>query len=211
METININTQPRQTGGKGPARQLRREGRTPAVIYGHAISQPVAVSLDPRELDTLLANPKGSNAVFDLPIEGTTHKVLIREIQRHPVSRSILHVDLVATDVNRRIVASVPVRFTGRSIGVQAGGYASRPHREVRLSAMPDAVPAEVVIDITELDQDDSVMASQIELPEGVEAVYDRDYVVVKITTPRGRLEDELEEVGEAEGEAEAGTSDDAE
>lgn len=189
MESTNISTLPRETGGKGPARRLRREGRTPAVVYGHQVERAVSVSLDPIELKTLLGNPKGANAVFDLPIEGTTHKVLIRQIQRHPVSRDILHVDLVATDLSKRVVAAVPVRFTGRSIGVHTGGRATKPYRDVKLSALPDQVPAEVVVDITELDQDEAVMASQLDLPEGVEAVFDRDYVVVKITKPRGRAE----------------------
>ncbi len=206
MEPTHISTLPRETGGKGPARRLRREGRTPAVVYGHQLEAAVAVSLDPRELDTALANPKGANAVFDVAVGDATHRCLVREIQRHAVGRQIMHVDLVVTDLTRPLVASVPVRHVGRSIGVQMGGVVNQPYREVKVRALPEAVPAEIVIDITEFDHDDGVMASELALPEGVAPVFERDYVVVKIVKPRGRLaeEEEGEESGEAAAEESA-------
>lgn len=188
MEAIAITSTPREGRGKGDNRKLRAQGRIPAVAYGHGIEGAMALTLDPRELEKALQNPKGSNAIFSLDTgDGQTRPVLVRELQRHPVSRKVLHVDLVAPDLEREIVTIVPVRFTGRSVGVQAGGRMRTPYREVRLRGKPANIPAEVLIDITPLDQGDAVMASQMPLPEGVQPVFDRDFIVVKIIAPRGR------------------------
>ena len=170
----------------------------PAVVYGHGHDEPIAVSLEPKNLTKALDNPKGQNALFDLEIDGAPKgKVMVRELQRHPVSRKVLHIDLVAPNVERALVAPVPVRFIGKSVGVTAGGRIRKPYREVKLSALPADIPAEVVIDITPLDHGDAIMASQLALPEGTKAIFDRDYVVVKVVKPRGRA-DENEQVLEA-------------
>jgi large subunit ribosomal protein L25 len=187
METLSLSIENRAPRGKCGARQLRRDGRTPAVAYGHGIEGSLAVSLDPKELDKGLDNPKGANALFDVELDGATRKVLVREIQRHPVKRHILHVDLVAPDLAREVVTAVPVRVVGKSIGIQTGGKLRKPYREIRIRALPANVPAEVVVDITPLDHDDAIKASELALPEGVAAVFDRDFVVVKVVKPRGR------------------------
>ena len=185
---LKIQGMYREGRGKGPARRLRAAGRIPAVAYGHGIESPIALSVEPRALGAALQNPKGLNALFTLEIEGGgSHQVLVREIQRHKVSRALLHVDLVAPDLEKPITAPVPVRVTGKSIGVSMGGKLRTPYREMKLLAKPADMPAEVVLDITELDQGQTIMASEVALPEGVSAVYDRDYVVVKVVAPRGR------------------------
>ncbi len=199
MEIISISSQPREPGGKGVARRLRAAGRTPAVVYGHGIDNAVAISMDPRDLDRALDNPKRQNALVDLDVAGTTHRVLLREIQRHPVSRAILHLDFVAPKLDQAMVAAVPVRVTGKSVGVVTGGKLRKPYREVKLSALPAEIPAEIVLDVTELDHGDSIKASDMPMPEGASAVFDRDYVVVKVSKPRG-LDEDFEE-GEGEGE----------
>jgi len=201
MQSESLSIEPRNPGGKGAARQLRRGGRTPAVVYGHGITEPLHVSIDPTALSTALQNPKGANALFNVDCPGGTHSVMIREVQRHPVSRRILHVDLVAPNPERPLLLDIPIRLTGRSIGVATGGIVRNPSREVRILVLPATAPAAVEVDITELDHGDAIMASELQLPPNTRAVYDRDYVVVKIVKPRGQLEDEG--VGEADGEEE--------
>lgn len=192
MDTIAISCKRREGRGKEAARKLRGEGRMPAVVYGHGFDEPIAVSVEPKALGQALNNPRGQNALFDLEIEGEARgRVMVRELQRHAVTREILHVDLVAPNLEREVVASVPVVFVGKSIGVTTGGRIRKPYREVKLRSKPADIMAEVVIDITPLDHNDAVMASQLELPEGVTAVYDRDYVVVKVVKPRGRTTEE--------------------
>lgn len=202
MDAIALSSTHRTPGGKGVARRLRAEGRLPAVLYGHGVETPTTLSLDPKELDKALANPKGLNAVFSVAVDGTTHHVLLREMQRHPVSRKILHIDLVAADLEKPLVAFVPVEFTGKSIGVVTGGRIRKPYREVKLRSKPADVPASITVDITPLDHGDAVKASELNLPEGVTPVFDRDYVVVKVLKPRGRKT--AEEGGEGAVEAAA-------
>ena len=130
----------------------------------------------------------GRNALINLEIaDSGTHVVLVRELQRDPVSRRILHVDMVAHDLAVEIITTIPVTLAGRSKGVSMGGRLRKPYREIKVQAVPEKVPVEVVVDITELDLGQSVMASQLALPEGVKAIYDTDYVVVKVSEPRGK------------------------
>lgn len=178
--------------GKGANRRLRAAGSIPAVLYGHGIDAPVSVTLDPRAFDKALENPKGTNAVLDVQVDegGPTHRVFARQIQRDAVSRRIIHVDLVAPDLTKPNTFVVPLVFTGRSVGVQTGGRLRTPYRDMKLRSRPDDVMATVTIDITRLDNNDQIMASQVELPEGVEAIFDRDYLVVKVVAPRGKKAD---------------------
>jgi large subunit ribosomal protein L25 len=194
MDAIALSSTHRSPGGKGVARRLRAEGRLPAVLYGYGVETPTPLSLDPKEFQKALTNPKGLNAVFSIQVEGNTHHVLARELQRNPVSRQILHVDLVAADMNKPVVAAVPVSFIGKSIGVVTGGRIRKPYREVLLRAKPTEMPAEVVVDITPLDHGMGVKATELTLPDGVNPVFDRDYVVVKVLKPRGKQKKDEEE-----------------
>ncbi len=189
MEAIAISSTPRLGRGKGAARQLRFSGEIPAIAYGHGISETQALAIDPRELQRALDNPKGLNSLLSITIDGTMHHVMVKDLQRDPVSRALLHVDLIAPDLNREVVVAVPVSVTGKSIGVTTGGRMVTPYREVRLRAKPADIPASVEVDVTELDHDQAVMASELPLPEGVVPVFERDYVVVKVIAPRGRKE----------------------
>ena len=185
MQTITAST--REGLGKEAARKVRNAGKIPAVFYGFGVENAVSISVDPQNIEKALGNPKGANGYFPLELDGTenANRVLIREIQRHPVSRRVLHVDLVAPNPEKEIVATVPLRFEGRSVGVSMGGRMRKPYREVQVRALPDQMPGEILIDITPLDQGDSITASQLNLESGA-VVYDRDYVIVKVVAPRG-------------------------
>lgn len=184
---IAIQTTSRSDTGKGPNRRLRESGRIPAVAYGHGIDAPISVTLDPKELEKALKNPWGMNALFDLEVdgEGTSHKVLAREIQRHPVTRRFLHVDFVAPDPERPIVAFVPVKVVGKSAGVTKGGKLETTYRELKILARPGDVPVEIEVDVTPLEVGDQFRADKLVLPEGVTAIYDRPYVVVQCVESR--------------------------
>ena len=188
METMTISAQAREGLGKEAARKVRAAGQIPAVLYGHNVEAPVHLSLDAKNLERALANPKGLNGLFTLEQDGDTGgQVLVRELQRHPVSRKILHVDLVSPNLEVEQLFTIPVMFTGRSKGVQTGGRLRTPYREVKVLSFPKNVPASIDIDLTPLDHGDTIMASDLILPEGVTPIYDRDYVVVKVVAPRGK------------------------
>ena len=192
MELIPLSCSPREGRGKQAARQLRAAGQIPAVVYGHGIDETLSVAVDPRALKEALENPKGYNALLEVNVgDASKYVVLVREVQRHPVSRKFLHVDFVAPDLETSIVAEVPVRTVGKSVGMITGGHLQTPYREVRLFCKPGVTPTEILVDITNLDHGDSIMASEMSLPEGVAAVYDRDYVVTKVLKPRGLADEE--------------------
>ena len=188
MEAIAFDCVRREAGSKGVARRHRADGRLPAVLYGHGVTEPVCLSADPIQVKKGLENPKGFNAVFHLNFDGQTVPVMVRDIQRDAISRDILHVDFVAPDLDKPIVAIVPVNLIGKSIGVSTGGRLRKPYREVKLRSKPVDVPAQVEIDVTNMDQGDEVRASTMPLPAGVEPVFDRDYLVVKVLKPRGKV-----------------------
>ncbi len=184
--TINANV--REGRGKGSSRSLRRAGRIPSVIYGFGVESPISVDIDPKQLQKALENPKGLNSLLTVEIEGGgSHKVLVRELQRHAVSRDILHVDLVSPDPDKAVTAQIEMSFTGKSVGVSLGGRLRTPYREMKVLAKPADFPGNIVIDITNMDIGFQMMASEVPLPEGVKPVFDRDYIVAKVAAPRGR------------------------
>jgi large subunit ribosomal protein L25 len=182
-----INTESRAEKGKEAIKRVRETGKVPAIFYGFGL-EARSVSVDPRSLEKALANPKGLNGYFELTIDGAkaSQRVLIRELQRDPVSREILHLDLVAPNPTKEIVAVVPLRFEGRSIGVSTGGRMRKPFREVRVSGLPENIPGEIVVDVTNIDQGDTLYGSQLALDKA-KVVFDRDFIVVKVVAPRGR------------------------
>ena len=188
MESIKITATNRDGVGKEAARKVRNNGQIPAVLYGHGVEGSVPLSVEPKSLGKALSSDKGLNGLFTLEREGgANEQVLVRELQRHPVSRKILHIDLVAPNLEEAQLFAIPVNFSGRSIGVQTGGRLRTPYRSVRVLSLPMNVPAQIEIDITSMDHGDAVMASDLDLPEGVTPIYDRDYVVVKVVAPRGK------------------------
>ena len=188
MESIVLNAALREGLGKEANRKLRAAGGTPAVLYGHGVTESLHLTLEPRELVKALENPKKANALMSVALGSgsDSHTVLVREIQRHPVRRNILHVDLVVPNPDKQVVSTVPVRFEGKSVGVSMGGRIRMPYRQVQVSSLPAAIPVEIVVDITTLDIGDMVKASALGVPEGVSVVYDQDFVVVKVLKPRG-------------------------
>jgi large subunit ribosomal protein L25 len=201
MEAIALSGSIRTTSGKGSNRKLRAAGSIPAILYGHGLSESRSVTLDPRALGKALENPKGANGLVVFSVEGSeTHTVLVREIQRDAVSRKILHVDLIAPDLDADLVAIVPVNYSGKSPGVALGGRLQTPCREVKLVAKPGDIPAEIAIDLATLDIGDTLMVSQLPVPENTSILFDTDFVAAKVSAARGAQDDE-EETVEAEEE----------
>ena len=196
MEPIALAGSLREGSGKEAAKKIRAAGGTPAVLYGHGMSESVHLQLDPKVLNKALENPKRTNALMsvDLGSDAGSHTVLVREVQRHPVKRTILHVDLVVPNLEKNITATVPLRFTGKSVGVSMGGRLRTPYREVNVSARPADIPVDIEVDITTLDIGDLVKASEINTGESVKVVYDQDFVVVKVLKPRGGAKAAAEE-----------------
>ena len=205
-EQVALQARPRVGSGKGEARALRREGRVPAIAYGTGL-ESTAVSVDALELYHALHTDAGTNAILRLDIGGDTHLALAREIHRHPVKRSVLHVDFVTVNRDVKVTVDVPLRVEGEAPGVDEGGVADLILFTLPVEVFPLEVPAEIVVDISEMQIGDVLRVSDLRLPSGVAALEDPERTVVTVTVPQLEVpEDELGELDVAEAEAEGAT-----
>jgi large subunit ribosomal protein L25 len=205
-----LNVEVREATGKGAARKLRATGRIPGVCYGKSQAQPI--TLDPRALDRLIRrSAAGVNTLIDLKVEGGGNfdgkKVLLKEMQRDPVTSVPLHADFLAVDLTHTIDVAVPIRISGIAPGVTiGGGILDQVLREVHLECLPDSIPEEIVADVTQLEIGMSIHIRDLSLPEDVKLLSDGDLSVVSVATPKA-VEEEVpveEEAAEAEVEGEA-------
>ncbi len=206
MGEFALGVELRKEHGKGVARKLRAAGRIPAVCYRRN-AEPVPVSLDPKELDLLLRNASsGINTLIDLKVTGggdfDGRQVLVKELQRDPISGAYLHADLYAVDLQQKIHVSVPINLTGTSIGVSLGGgvldYATR---ELDVECLPNAIPEEFTIDVSEIEIGQSLHVRDIVVPENVEVLNDPDVTVMSVVAPVAIEEEAPAEEEEEEGE----------
>ena len=199
----------RDGAGKGSARQARRDGQVPAVIYGNK-EEPIMLTLERRLLIKELDNPQFFIQLVDIEIDGTKHRVLPRDVQFHPVSDTPMHVDFLRFDPKRKITAAVPVVFEGEDVspGLKSGGVLNIVRYEVEVLCTADNIPPELILQLAGLEVGDSMHASAVTLPEGVEFVItDRDFTIATIAAPTIVIEPTTDEEGEEgeEGEGEEG------
>ena len=184
MATATLNATPRDTVGKGAARKLRSSARIPGVIYGHhRDAQPLA--LDARELEKLLGQIAPGTTVVELNLGGRVSRTLIREIQRHPFKRQVLHIDFQELVAGEKITVSIPIVLVGTAAGVKDGGTVEEVTREVEVEVDPANIPSHFEIDISHLGINDSVHVSDIKIPEGVELLADLEATVAVVAPPR--------------------------
>lgn len=168
MEQQTLSVESRQKTGKGVARKLRATGKLPGVLYGMGKSAPVVV--DPRAILRLLMEEGGRNRVLTLDGQGLAGKhALIKDYQVDPVSRTLVHVDLLEIDINKKIIVTVPLNFTGKSAGVAEGGVMNIISRTIEVKCLPNAIPKHIDVDITALKIGDSIHLDDLRLPEGME------------------------------------------
>src|SRR5262245_14271322 len=188
METVNIAIERRTGTGKGAARKLRGAGRVPAVLYGPKRAA-AHVSVDGVEFEHRLARLEGSHLVRLVHAGGSDSElhermVLLREMQRHPVTGEVLHADFYEVDLTERLVVSVPLHFTGKAAGVVAGGILQAILREVEVETLPTEIPEFIEVDVTALGIHEAVHLSDLKLPEGVQAVGDPTQTLVTVLPP---------------------------
>lgn len=200
-EQVTVVAFPRPGTGKGAARQLRRNGRVPAVAYGGDL-ESTPISVDALDLYHALHTDAGLNAIIRLEIDGSSHLTLAREIQRHPVRRQITHVDFVMIDQYRKVTVDVPVALTGESPGVAEGGVADQALFAVRIEVLPLEVPDQFQLDISDMQIGDVKRLTDLDLPPDVDLHDDPERAVVSISAPTVEEEPEAaeEEVEEPEG-----------
>ena len=201
-EVETVSASPREAAGKGSARQARRDGQVPAVIYGNK-EEPITLMLEQRVLVRELSNPQFFIQLVDIEIDGRKHRVLPRDVQFHPVSDAPMHVDFLRFDPKRKISANVPVAFEGESDspGLRQGGVLNVVRYEVEVLCTADSIPPELVLQLAGLEIGDTVHASSVTLPNGVEfAISDRDFTIATIAAPTVVVEEAAENAEDEEG-----------
>ena len=189
MATAQLNATARSGSGKGAARTLRRDGRVPAVIYGHA-REPLSLSVPAREFERLLEKVAAENTVIELHIDGTMARTLIREIQRHPVRRNVLHVDFQELVAGERVVVHIPIVLQGIPEGVRtSGGILSQILQELECRVDPLNMPSHIDVDVTDVSIGHSVHVSEMTIPEGIEVLDDPDAAVAVVAAPKEEVE----------------------
>lgn len=204
MELLELKTNLRLSVGSSPARELRRIGKIPAVLYGPE-TEPILLSVNIIDLEQAMQKGTSSQVLFSLVIQNDkTNKkaVMIKELQIHPVSRNFLHVDFYEIDMNRKINVKVPVTIKGKSKGIELGGTLQILRRELEVLCLPLKVPESIEVDITDLDIGDSVHVDEIPLEGDIEIPFDVNFTVVTMLSPK--FEEELEEAEEVEEAEEA-------
>jgi large subunit ribosomal protein L25 len=201
----NLSAELRSRAGKGAARQTRRDGRVPGVIYGN--KQPATlISVAPRELMKQLRKKAFHATLFDIELAGQKERVLPRDVQLDPVSDTPIHVDFMRVDENTRVHVDVPVVFLNelKSPGLKRGGVLNVVRHEVELICTADHIPQRIEIDLDGLDIGDSVHISTIKLPAGVRPAIDRDFTIASIAVPTIQKAEAETAAAPAEGEAAA-------
>lgn len=160
----------RDRAGKGAARATRREGKVPGVIYG-AKQAPVTIALDPRVIWSELRKPGFKTRLFDIDLgNGSKERCLARDVQFHPVNDQPQHIDFLRVSADAVVHVKVPVHVANadKSPGVKRGGVVTVELHEIEVTCAPDAIPHEIVIDLSGLDIGASVHVNQLALPAGV-------------------------------------------
>ncbi len=205
---ITFEATPREKEGRGASRELRRNGRVPAIVYANG-KENISLSVEERELSREYLKGSFRSKVIALNTGKQTIHALAKEMQKHPVSDRIQHVDFQQIEAGEAIVVNVPVRMTNRDRcpGIKRGGALNIVRHNVELSCTPETIPSHLEVDLSKVNIGDSVHISHLTLPEGVApAITDRDFTVVTITG-RGKKEAVTTETAEgeaAEGEAAA-------
>lgn len=173
-------------------RALRRSGRVPAVVYGPGVHE--LLSLERRELERLFTKITHSSRIILKLDSGEEYPTFLKEIQFHPLTDEILHVDFYQPPADRPVTMEVPVHIHGEAKGRKAGGVVEQILETVEVRGPIDAIPELIEVDLTELDVGQSIHAGDLRLPEGVELHTSPDLVVVTVLAPR-----KVEEVAAAE------------
>ena len=184
MKTVSMSGSARQNVGKKDAKALRRENKVPCVLYGGSEEQ-VIFSVPRTDFKGLLFTP--DTCYVELNIDGKKSMAILQDIQYHPVSDEVLHADFLRIFNDKPLTIAVPVKTTGTAAGVLLGGKLQIKLRKVRLCGLPNAIPQEVVLDITKLNIGQSIKVNEIKI-EGVEVMEIKSSVVVTVRSTRNAV-----------------------
>jgi large subunit ribosomal protein L25 len=192
MKSVPLNAFPRTLGRRAGAKKLRSEGRIPAVIYGGE-NKAQSVEVNAREIGDLILHSVSENLLVDLAIKDDAKPkrlALVQEVQHHPLSGHVLHVDFHEVSPTEKVTIMVPVETTGEAAGVKnSGGVLEHVLFKLKVRALPRDLPEQVVVDVTTLELNKTIHIGDIKAPEGVEILGDKNIPVVSVAVPRAEEE----------------------
>ena len=192
-----LTATPRAETGKGVARKLRAAGQVPAVIYGHNRA-PQSLAVPARELGRLLERISAANTVVELSLDGRTSRTLIREIQRHPFKRHILHVDFQELVAGEKVTVKVPLVLVGTADGVRnGGGVLDQTLYALEIEADPTHIPNHIDVDVTDVAIGHPLHVRDLTLPSDITVLDDPDASVLTIQPPREGMDEQVPTAGE--------------
>ena len=186
---LKLAAQTRMGVGKSAVKKIKSQGFVPAVIYSHH-EKPVSLQVSEREIETILAHAAGEHFLVDLDIAGASQLALIQEVQHHPVTQKVLHVDFHGVSANEELESSIPIEPIGEALGVKSfGGILEQLMRSMSIKCLPKDLPEIINVDVTALNIGDSLHVKDIVLPAGVAAVDDADVTVFLVAEPNVAVE----------------------
>ncbi|MFH1812359.1 MAG: 50S ribosomal protein L25 [Pseudomonadota bacterium] len=195
----------REDTGKGPNRRLRNSGMIPAVLYGKGL-EPVALSVQPKQIMAAIAGPLKMNTLLELDIQDGGKSLgkkaaLLSDYQIHPLRRSMLHADFTVIDLSKPIKVRIPIEVTGRAKGIVEGGLIQIIRRDIGISCQADRIPTSILVDVTELEIGDNIHVGEVKLPEGATPTDSPTYTILTCAAPEI---EKVAEVAAVEGEVAA-------
>jgi len=202
LEIMTLKASQREAVGNGPSRVLRRDGKIPAILYGPK-TEPVKLAVEKINLDPIFKGGAVAQKLITLEIDGMdgSRNVMIKELQRHPVSHNLLHLDFYEVSMDQKIRVMVPVTTTGKSKGVEMGGMLQIIRRELEVLCLPDQIPETITIDVSDLDVGDSFHVQELQLEGNIEIPAEVNFTILTILSTKG-------ETAELEGEEEEAVQD---
>jgi large subunit ribosomal protein L25 len=200
-EQLTLPAEARDRAGKGASRELRREGRVPAVVYGEK-NEPLSIHVEEKLLMKMLHTGHFMNSVVMIDFQGKPHRTLPKAVDFHPVSSRPIHVDFLRIGEHTKVTVAVPVRFDNEeeSPGLKRGGVLNVVQHELEIVCDAASIPNEIHIDLTGLEIGDSIHISQVPLPDGVTpSNKDEDFTVATIVSPSAMKAEEEEAAAEGE------------
>lgn len=212
MQQETLRATRRETAGSRASKRLRRDGRVPGVVYGSDID-PIAIHVSARDLYSVLHTDAGLNAIIEVDVDGTSVLTVAREVYRHPVRGEIDHLDFIKVSLDTEIEAEVQIEFVGTPLGVlDEEGILHILEPSVTISALPNAIPSSIELDISALALHDTLTVADLPEVEGVAYVSEVDRPVVTVSVPAAEIVEEPELVEGEEGiEGEEGAEEGAE
>jgi large subunit ribosomal protein L25 len=185
MDEVTLVAEVGRPVGKSAARKIRREGKVPAVVYGLG-SDPESVAVPIRELQHILHGASGANTLINLDLGGRNELVLARQVVRHPVRHTYVHLDFIRVRRDTAVTAEVPIHLVGEAAGHKDGGLLEQDTFTLSIEAKPGDLPAGIEIDVSGLGIGDQLTVADLALPRGVVSTQDPGDLVAHVSAPKG-------------------------